>query len=78
MSGVEKPNLFQFRNPRAEQAMQELKKTQEGRKVPQENWTQEERRWALAGAMKASLLIGLAYIVGLGLLILIMWLLWRS
>ena len=33
--------------------------------------TPEERRWYVLGAMKAGLLIGLAYIVGLGLVVLL-------
>ena len=36
----------------------------------------EERRMFLKGAMKATLLIGLAYLAGLGLLIWIMTLIW--
>lgn len=38
--------------------------------------TSEERRWYVLGAMKATLLIALAFIVGLGAAILLMILLW--
>lgn len=34
--------------------------------------TKEERRWYVLGALKAALLIGLVFIVGLGLAILLM------
>ena len=38
--------------------------------------TREERRWYILGAMKAALLIFLAFAVGLGLIILLMVLFW--
>ena len=39
-------------------------------------WTREERRWYILGALKAAILIFLAFAVGLGLIILLMVLFW--
>lgn len=41
-------------------------------------FTKEERRWYALGALKAALLIGLAYAVGLGLVILMLLFLWGA
>lgn len=38
--------------------------------------TREERRWYILGALKAALLIGGAFIVGLGLLVFLLTLIW--
>lgn len=64
MSDVEKPNLLSFRPFNQEE--------QQSYTSPKETYTKEQRRWAIFGALKASLLIGLAYVVGFGLLILFM------
>ena len=72
MSGVEGPNLFSFRR---------TEKTAEGGKVPSSQHQQERpwedhslsrsERWAaVLGAWKAAILIALAYIIGLGLVVL--------
>ena len=42
----------------------------------QNQLTREEQRWVIFGALKAALLIALAFIVGIGLLILILILAW--
>lgn len=68
MSQVERPNLVTFRS--LDEQRTEIPRPQTSR--PQEQFTKEQTRWAILGALKASLLIGLAYAVGLGLIILIM------
>lgn len=67
MSQVERPNLFTFRRKDEDQEVSRPMSS-----TVQEEYTSEQRRWAIFGALKASLLIGSAYVVGLGLLILIL------
>lgn len=52
--------------------------TTENEQQPQKELdiTKQERRWVALGALKSGLLIGLVYLVGLGLAILLMTLLW--
>lgn len=69
MSQVERPNLFSIRSLGNDSIDQ---KQTSDRSSYQEPLTKEQTRWAILGTLKASLLIGLAYVVGLGLLILIM------
>lgn len=66
MSDIEKPNLFGFRNPNLE------KNVPNNVSSNTEPLDKETRKWAILGALKASLLIGLAYIVGIGLFILLL------
>ena len=40
-------------------------------------WTPKEKLWAVLGVMKATLLIAGAYLVGLGVLLAVLFLLWR-
>ena len=53
------------------------------RKVPETNsgegleLTRKEKRWAVLGAMKAVLLIAGAYLLGLGILLGILFLIWK-
>ena len=47
-----------------------------GRSTPVEPIDRETRRWAVLGAMKASLGIGLIYVAVFGIVILLMVLLW--
>lgn len=72
MSQIERPNFFSLgRMPeRRERDEERPRKPQ----VPavEDEMTKQERRWYVLGTLKASLLIGLAYVVGLGLLILLM------
>lgn len=50
--------------------------TQDG--APEQSpFTKEERRWIVLGTLKAALLIGFAFIGGLGLVILLLMLIWR-
>ena len=67
MSAVERPNLFSFRSN--DTANHEVKNK---RNKDNYSYSKEERRWAIFGALKASMLIGLAYIVVLGLVVLLL------
>lgn len=67
MSQVERPNLLTVRS-----FNEDLETPRASSSLPQESFDKEQRKWAILGALKASLLIGLAYVVGLGLLILIL------
>ena len=75
MSGVEKPIMFGFLSPSFRRSrgnrFQGRSSLEDGVEM-----SREERRYYILGALKASLLIGLAYAVGLGLIILLMVLLW--
>ena len=67
MSQVERPNLFSFRSN--DRTNHEVKSK---RSSDNYSYSNEERRWAIFGALKASMLIGLAYIVVLGLVVLLL------
>ena len=78
MSGVSRPSLLGH-----------LPKGTGGRKnpdgfhpsqssLPQEEVSPKARMWYMLGALKAALLIALAFIVGLGLLVLLMLLIWGA
>lgn len=67
MSAVERPNLFSFRSN--DTANHEVKNK---RNKDNYSYSKEERRWAIFGALKASMLIGLAYIIVLGLVVLLL------
>ena len=67
MSQVERPNLFSFR--RNDTANHKVKSK---RSSDNYSYSKEERRWAIFGALKASMLIGLAYIGVLGLVVLLL------
>ncbi len=43
----------------------------------EEEFTSTQRKWAILGAMKASFLIGLAYMGGLAVVVVFMILLWK-
>lgn len=81
MQNVERPNLLFPRRIKRypESEYQEQENTQE----TNQPWKQDdplshsERRWAVLGALKASLMIGLAFIAGLGAVILLMLWLWN-
>lgn len=73
MSGVERPRLLIPRLRRGQSGPPE----QTGEKQDWESsFTPDERRMAVLGALKAALLIGLVFIVGLGAAILLMVLFW--
>ncbi len=74
MSGVERPSMFGHL-PKSEKKNPVFSAPEE--KKPDRPWedhsfSKSERRAAIRGALSAALLIGLAYIVGLGLLIAIL------
>lgn len=88
MSGVTGQNMFIPRRPvrdessksgsssASQQEAQEESREKERPWESQESFTKEERRWFVLGALKAALLIGLVFILGLGLAILLMIWIW--
>ena len=82
MSDVGRQNLFIPRKPIRDERKQnapesEFERSKKDRPWEQsEQFTKQERRWYAFGALKAALLIAMAFIVGLGLAILLMILLW--
>ena len=82
MSDVGRQNLFIPRKPIREERRQNVPETEYDRSQKDRPWEQsdqfskQERRWYALGALKAALLIAMAFIVGLGLAILIMILIW--
>lgn len=80
MDDVSRPNLF-FPGKRPSHTDPAKPQSEEGEEKNRpweknETFTRRERRWYALGALRAALLIGLAFIVGLGLTILLMVLLW--
>ena len=73
MSGISRPNPFGFGPP------EDIRRKPAGRSgsPEQPELNREERSAAVWGAMKAALLVGAAYIVGLGAVIGLMVLFWR-
>ena len=70
MSGVERPHLFSVpRRKKAEKTEQPESDSRPAWEVPQ--LSKSDRRAFIRGALGASLLIALAFIVGLGLVILL-------
>lgn len=67
----DKNNRDLWRVPEPEQDEEEQE-----RMHPQQEFTSWQRRWAALGALKAALLIGAAYLAGLGIIIGLMILLW--
>ena len=87
MSGIERSNLFMphFGQNSASDAARRNAPPEPGQQpVPDHPWEQgmnglspKERRMYILGAMKASMLIGLTYVGGLGAVILLLLWLWR-
>lgn len=71
MSQVERPNLFTFRFPKDSRMV----KSQPQRAWEDHELSSKERFYIILGALKATLFIGLAYVVGFGILILLIYLL---
>ena len=74
MSGVSGPSLFKPRSVPTESPAQDTK--------PDRSWergglSRKERLMCVLGAMKATMLIALAYILGLGLIIALLLWLWH-
>lgn len=79
MSEVGRPNLLGFRRlPGGEKApaREEPPEKREERPWEDSSINRDERRMYVLGALKAALLIALAFIVGLGLVIALMLLIW--
>ena len=82
MSDVGRQNLFIPRKPIREERRQNVPEAEHEQSKKDRPWeqseqfTRQERKWYALGALKAALLIAMAFIVGLGLAILIMLLLW--
>ena len=77
MSGLEFPGAFSFRGVRPKKPEPEREGDRSGTadrpwEAQKDQFSKSERRMAILGALKAALLIGAAYIVGLGLLIWLM------
>lgn len=79
MSGVDVPSPFLPRKPRQ---LDRDNASPEQPEKPRRPWEEpdtldaKQRVWAALGALKAGLMIGGVYIVGLGLIVLLMVLLW--
>ena len=82
MSDVGRQNLFIPRKPihderKSNTSESEYERSKKDRPWEQdEQFSKQERRWYVFGALKAALLIAMAFIVGLGLAILAMILFW--
>ena len=78
MSGVSRPSLMGHMpiGSRTRKPVDEAFSARPG--LPQEDISPGARLWYMLGALKAALLIALAFIVGLGLLVLLMLLIWGN
>ena len=81
MSDVGRQNLFIPRKPIRDERKPNIPETEKQSKNDRpweqtEQFSKQERKWYMFGALKAALLIAMAFIVGLGLAILVMILLW--
>ena len=77
MSGLDFPGAFSFRGvrpkkPELEREGDRSENADRPWEAQKDQFSKSERRMAILGALKAALLIGAAYIVGLGLLIWLM------
>ena len=77
MSGLDFPGAFSFRGVRPKKPQPDRGEERSGEmdrpwEVQKDQFSKSERRMAILGALKAAMLIGAAYIVGLGLLIWLM------
>ena len=76
MSGVERRNLMSFTiHGQTDKEKQNDNRPKNEHSEP--IFTREERRWYILGALKSALLIGAAFIFGLGLFILLMYVIWN-
>lgn len=79
MSGIERQPLFLPRLPKRERPVPPAQPEPEPGSEGDRPWetsqlTREERRWYILGALKAAMLIALAFIAGLGLIVLLFYL----
>ena len=77
MSGLDFPGAFSFRGvrpkkPEPEREGDRSENADRPWEAKKDQFSKSERRMAILGALKAAMLIGAAYIVGLGLLIWLM------
>ena len=72
MSGVERPSMFGHMLPKKDNPVFSAPEEKSDRPWEDNGYSRSERRAAVFGALKAGLLIALAYIVGLGALIAIL------
>lgn len=77
MSGVTGPSLLRPRSPEQKPSRQEPEQQEQDRPWEDNQMSPRERRMVVLGAMKATMLIALAYIVGIGLLIALLLWLWN-
>jgi len=80
MSGIERPRLFIPRLPKSESCQrQDTQPEADDRpwEKDRDALNKDEKRWYVLGALKAALLIGLAFIVGLGILIAVLLGIWN-
>jgi len=80
MSGVDRPHLLLPRRSDGAPAPEKPQRPPEQEERPWEERSmgREERRMYVLGALKAAVLIALAFIAGLGLLIALLLLLWKK
>ena len=73
MSGVSGPSMFLPKTKR-----QELEQVERSRKIrPEDQMNRQERRMYILGALKATLMIGAVYLVGFGLIVGLLVLIWN-
>ena len=77
MSGIETPSLFAPFSGRKKRREGEVPKVKNDRPWEDSSLNKKERFWYAMGALKAALLIGLAYLAGLAAVILLLLLLWK-
>lgn len=77
MSGIETPSLFAPFSGRKKRREGEVPKVKNDRPWEDSSLNKKERFWYTMGALKAALLIGLAYLAGLAAVILLLLLLWK-
>lgn len=78
MSGVSRPSLMGHMPSRSRTRKPADEAFSTRSSLPQEDMSPGARMWYMLGALKAALLIALAFIVGLGLLVLLMLLIWGA
>lgn len=81
MSGVEHPSMFGHMPKQTESKQvripEETENSNSSRPWEEEfSLTKEERKWYVLGALKAAMMIGLAFAVGLGLIVFLLTLIW--
>ena len=80
MSGLDFPGAFSFRGVRPkkpERGAEQSDLTDRPWEAQKDQFSRSERRMAILGALKAALLIGLAYLAGLALIIFLLIQLWN-